>query len=504
MKGMPEDKTYEDIKDVEIFMSGTHNGDKYTDKDLDSMIEAYGKTGFRPPLKDGHHKDEPGMPALGWVENLKRVGNKLVADFVDMPKVVYDAIKRKAYDRVSAEIYWGYKGKDGVLPRVLKAVSLLGADIPAIKELRPLRESLAEDLSVDFKEYELKLNVEAKEEHIYVEGIKFVIGKPKGSTKTEVQTVIFNKKEGWTQDKASSWLKSHGMHSGKVDDTGESLRFRQRDPGDFEPGAFRTIEPGAKKATTVDELLTQITQIYITQEEVKEMEEKMIKELIEKLTAMDEKVNKALAGKDASVTELEGKVKSLTDALSEEKNKVKNYTSEDAGKKVLQLQKELESTQTELQSAVEKFTQAEKKKGDLEESQRKERIERKVQSVKIPVFRPFIQHHYDMATKPEHTTEIVKFSADGSASKDLTHERVVDEMVASINHLADNKYFQELSTVEEYRRDDIPPDDNASVEVERRIEQYCAKHNLDPVRDYDKAMDAVLSGDPKLKEAYAK
>jgi hypothetical protein len=204
------------------------------------------------------------------------------------------------------------------------------------------------------------------------------------------------------------------------------------------------------------------------------------------------------------VVELETKIKELTEALDKEKIKIKDYTSDDAGKKVLQLQKELENTQTQLQDAVKKFTDSEKKKTDLEESQRKERIERKVTGVKIPAFRPFVQHYYDLATKVALSTEVVKFSADGDAPKDLTHERVVDEMVACVAKLADNRFFTELSTVPEYRRENVLIDDDPSAEVDNRTREYCTKHNLDPVRDYDKAMNAILDADPKLKEAYAK
>ena len=81
------------------------------------------------------------MPALGWVTNLRRMGKQLVADFRDVPRAIYDLIKRKAYNRVSAEVYWDYEDAGRKLPRVLKAVALLGAEIPAVTSLAAL-ESL--------------------------------------------------------------------------------------------------------------------------------------------------------------------------------------------------------------------------------------------------------------------------------------------------------------------------------------------------------------------------
>lgn len=127
-----------EIKNVELFATGIWNGYKYTDTDLDEMVEAFGKVGYHPPLKPGH-SDEPGTPALGWVANLKRVGDKLVGDLIDLPKKVYDSIKDRLFDTVSAEIYWNLERNGSTFRRALKAVALLGAEIPAVN-LKPLSE----------------------------------------------------------------------------------------------------------------------------------------------------------------------------------------------------------------------------------------------------------------------------------------------------------------------------------------------------------------------------
>ncbi|MEM3628518.1 MAG: hypothetical protein QXE06_04020 [Candidatus Bathyarchaeia archaeon] len=41
------------------------------------------------------------------------------------------------------------------------------------------------------------------------EGIKAVVGKPKGSDKMEVQSYLFDKSKGWTLDKAKAWFEGH-------------------------------------------------------------------------------------------------------------------------------------------------------------------------------------------------------------------------------------------------------------------------------------------------------
>jgi hypothetical protein len=128
------------IRGVEIFASGVHNSDVYTERDLDDMVAAFRELDFKPALKLGHSADKPGDPAFGWVENIKRAGSKLLADFVGLHESVYKAIKERAYDRCSAEIYHGLKRGGKVFRRALKAVALLGAEVPAVAGLTPLHK----------------------------------------------------------------------------------------------------------------------------------------------------------------------------------------------------------------------------------------------------------------------------------------------------------------------------------------------------------------------------
>lgn len=131
------------INGVEIFSAGTWNGDEYTEKDLDAMVEAFNntQTRIRPALKLGHTDDQTliqkdGLPAAGFIGKLYRKGQKLIADFVDIPKKVFDLIQNKAYTRVSSEIYWGIDiGNGEVYDKLLSGVALLGSDIPAVSSL---------------------------------------------------------------------------------------------------------------------------------------------------------------------------------------------------------------------------------------------------------------------------------------------------------------------------------------------------------------------------------
>ena len=156
------------LNGVEIFSTGVWNGDRYSEKDLDAMIENFDDVGFEPPVKLGHNEEQSelqdGQPALGYISKIYKVGSKLVADFKELPKKVYDAIKRGNYKRVSSEIYWNYKANGSTFNRVLKAVALLGADIPAVTNLESI-EGLYSNMGTG----EVKYHYNGKESEIMEE-----------------------------------------------------------------------------------------------------------------------------------------------------------------------------------------------------------------------------------------------------------------------------------------------------------------------------------------------
>lgn len=130
------------INNVEIFSAGKWNGDNYTESDLDEMVKAFDETSqdFQPYLKLSHDEGQAllkaeELPAAGYIANLKRVGQKLVADFVDIPEKIYFLMKNKAFRNRSSEIFWDIDFNGKTFKRMLKAVALLGADMPAVSTL---------------------------------------------------------------------------------------------------------------------------------------------------------------------------------------------------------------------------------------------------------------------------------------------------------------------------------------------------------------------------------
>lgn len=128
------------IRNVEIFRVGEHNGADYSRSDLDSIVNSFGRVGYEVPITLGHFAAED-APAYGWVENLRMNGDVLVADFRDIPRELYDAIRAHRYDHVSVEIFFDVKRNGVEFDRALKSVALLGAHTPAVAGLAPLREA---------------------------------------------------------------------------------------------------------------------------------------------------------------------------------------------------------------------------------------------------------------------------------------------------------------------------------------------------------------------------
>lgn len=133
------------IDSVEIMSVGRWNGKDITDEKLDQVIEAFQATKdfSLPVLKLGHNAEQDllkkdGLPAAGYVSNVYKKGNKLLADFVDIPDKIFKLLKKKAYKKVSVELYSGLKFDGKTYPTFLGAVALLGADLPAMQNLNDI------------------------------------------------------------------------------------------------------------------------------------------------------------------------------------------------------------------------------------------------------------------------------------------------------------------------------------------------------------------------------
>lgn len=144
---------------VEIFAVGTWLGSlgpiKWSLSDLEELVantNALMTEGtLKPKLKLGHSSEQfweeseilegqdDGDPALGKAIQFRIQGDKVICDFESMPDIIYQCIEQELYDSVSAELSFIQN-----FGWFISAVSLLGADTPAVKVLDDLQAFLSD------------------------------------------------------------------------------------------------------------------------------------------------------------------------------------------------------------------------------------------------------------------------------------------------------------------------------------------------------------------------
>lgn len=179
------------LKGVDIFSVGKWNDDNFTLEDLKSMVKSFEETkqGVKPYIKLGHNKTQElaqkdGLPSMGWVDKMYINGEKLIADFVDIPKKIYDLIKIGAYKKVSCEMFFNVKIKDKKFSHLITAVSLLGADTPAVMNLNDIHALYFEKEEKPRVYFEQALEFKYKEE---IQGKDLKMSKTENEIKLELE-----------------------------------------------------------------------------------------------------------------------------------------------------------------------------------------------------------------------------------------------------------------------------------------------------------------------------
>ena len=148
---MPHDdlpKTFT-IPGVEILRTGTWNGTDFSLDDLDAIAESHAalkESGFLVPRVTIDHDETKtrsqgdGGPALGFVDSVQRVGERLIATLIKVPSMLADAIRRENFQPRSVEVWWDVELGGREFPAVLSVLSFLGADLPAVSGLADIEQ----------------------------------------------------------------------------------------------------------------------------------------------------------------------------------------------------------------------------------------------------------------------------------------------------------------------------------------------------------------------------
>lgn len=131
---------------IEIFKTGQHTSSDgrvidYKIEDLQDIANVYNDktkllSSFKAPLVLGHPKDDE--PALGWVDSLEVIGEKLIANIDNVPNETKALLDKGYFKKVSISLY---------ADRMLKHIGLLGAVTPAVKGLQNIQ---AENNYIEF------------------------------------------------------------------------------------------------------------------------------------------------------------------------------------------------------------------------------------------------------------------------------------------------------------------------------------------------------------------
>jgi hypothetical protein len=147
--------------ELEVFRAGDY-GDKgaYGESDLDAIAADYDPKMHEAPVTVDHAQNGP---AYGWVKNLKRAGNLLVASIRIQSRNFLDWLKSGAYKKRSIELYRKFSATGRPY---LRALTFLGAAPPEVKGLAdPVFSDQGEFVPLEFNdETKGEIPVEPREE----------------------------------------------------------------------------------------------------------------------------------------------------------------------------------------------------------------------------------------------------------------------------------------------------------------------------------------------------
>lgn len=120
------------MKYFQVFKAGKYPQGEFTRQDVEEIAKNYDPKFCEAPITIDH---EQSGPAYGWVDKVKADGDILQVSFKDTPKSFQEDVNSGKYKKVSVELYKNLEGKG----HYLKAVSFLGAAIPQVKGLEPVK-----------------------------------------------------------------------------------------------------------------------------------------------------------------------------------------------------------------------------------------------------------------------------------------------------------------------------------------------------------------------------
>ncbi len=161
------------IEGMMVFKPGTHNGRKFTDKEIEAVVENFKKLKgqIRPKLKITHKENQKSVAGLASYGDVTDVYAKIVkgikglfVKIVNVPEQVVKWIKDRRFPERSIELWPEIKVDGKVYKWVLRNVSLLGHEAPAVPGMEPIKGGDEDDghvtVALAFDDDEAILDIE--------------------------------------------------------------------------------------------------------------------------------------------------------------------------------------------------------------------------------------------------------------------------------------------------------------------------------------------------------
>jgi K+-transporting ATPase c subunit len=146
------------MKPFELFKAGRHTASggaslSFSAEDLQAAVAAYDPAVHEAPIVVGHPKDN--APAYGWIKSLSFADGSITAEPAQVDADFAEMVKAGRFKKRSASFYTAdapNNPKPGSY--YLRHVGFLGAQPPAVKGLKEVAFSDAEEGVVEFSDYE--------------------------------------------------------------------------------------------------------------------------------------------------------------------------------------------------------------------------------------------------------------------------------------------------------------------------------------------------------------
>jgi len=492
-------KNFKEFYEVEkeIFATGVWNGDRYTEEDIEEMIKAFNELKKKRdiPLKLGHTDKQrilqkEGLAAAGWIKELKKKGNKLVAKIVNIPKKIKELIEKKLYKNVSAEIWWNYKDRNTgkVYPRVLTGVALLGADIPAVGGLGEFGNfyniDWSEEDDVRIYEYQEEFNCECVECGYKMKSDKHCVELKcpecggqmrrveRPGTGKEVNMAVWDTKYiNDLPDSSFAYIKSGGEKDEEGKTKPRSLRYLP-----YKDKNGKIDLPHLRNA------LARLPQTNLSPAEKAKARAVLVKTAKQVgVGNYDEELEK-LIKKEEKTMEMEKRVMELENENKELKEKVENLENE---------KKNLSEEKEKIEKEIKKI-QDEKRETEIKAFIEKAKEEGKVV--------PANEKEVEALMRSALDEKKVKFTEDGK-EVELSQREILERFISKLPKLADFKeYSENKEKGSKFKETDLPGTEK-SKKLDVLVKEYMEK-NKDA--DYKTALLAVSQEHPELVETEEK